>query len=653
MTASSNSSTTFHLANQIDEFFSWKQGLQVQISEYCAWLNNTSMASDDLVLRLSRAINALQRDELTIAFVGEFSRGKTELINALLQLDTKQRLLPSKAGRTTMCPTELFYDRDTKSNYIRLLPIESRRLNLSIQDMKAKQSLWQSYEFNLDEPESMASTLQRVTELCSVDCSEAKALGFDEAMLEQDPLNEGKVFIPKWRHAELSVEHPFLKQGLRILDTPGLNALGSEPELTVSMIPNAQAVVFMLSADAGVTASDLSVWKDYIQEAFPNSAHEHSCFAVLNKVDVLWDDPQGDTYTAAAIERVKQDTAQRLSLPMEAVVAVSAKQALLGKVRGDQAQVNRSGISKLESVLLERSVALREEALYETTIADISALVDSSKKVVSHRIQRLESDLNAHQESIAEEGALAELADKTQQDHAEFYQKLVALRSSRRLMMSQKEILLALVNPEVLNELLANVKEQMQHAWSTRAMARAMQGFFDQLDAMFDGLMLEARVAEKMVDMMYTRFKSDHQASHLHPISFSIKKERQALADLKHSFKKYRRHPKLLITEQTLVIKHFFNAFVRDAKQIHQSVYMYASNWSDEALLPLLQYTVEQKQGLQDQLEGLQNLAKAHRSKRDECVAMERMIEDLNQQLALTQKIAVQLQARPSRPHTA
>ena len=46
-----------------------------------------------------------------------------------------------------------------------------------------------------------------------------------------------------------------------ILDTPGLNAIGTEPELTLNLLPNAHAVLFVLAADAGVTKTDLEVWK--------------------------------------------------------------------------------------------------------------------------------------------------------------------------------------------------------------------------------------------------------------------------------------------------------------------------------------------------------------------------------------------------------
>ena len=96
---------------------------------------------------------------------------------------------------------------------------------------------------------------------------EARALGFwsDDAP-EDNPVPDadGRVEIPRWRHALINMPHPLLEQGLVILDTPGLNAIGAEPELTVSLIPQAHAVVFILGADTGVTRSDLAIWREHL-----------------------------------------------------------------------------------------------------------------------------------------------------------------------------------------------------------------------------------------------------------------------------------------------------------------------------------------------------------------------------------------------------
>jgi hypothetical protein len=80
-----------------------------------------------------------------------------------------------------------------------------------------------------------------------------------------------------WRHALISFPHPLLKRGLVILDTPGLNALGNEPELTINMLPAAQAVLFVLAADTGVTRSDLDMWEHHVHRNNSSSQHnKHS-----------------------------------------------------------------------------------------------------------------------------------------------------------------------------------------------------------------------------------------------------------------------------------------------------------------------------------------------------------------------------------------
>ena len=95
----------------------------------------------------------------------------------------------------------------------------------------------------------------------SVPLQEARALGFwsdkggPGAGLTPDA--DGMVQVPAWRRAIVNLPHPLLKQGLVILDTPGLNAVGAEPELTINLIPQAHAGgLRILAADTGVTRSD-------------------------------------------------------------------------------------------------------------------------------------------------------------------------------------------------------------------------------------------------------------------------------------------------------------------------------------------------------------------------------------------------------------
>lgn len=94
------------LNQQITEFKVWREQLSQSIADYRNWLSDSGAQNGVEELRLYDIEQTLHRDKLVLAFVAEFSRGKTEAINALFFSEFEQRLLPSDPGRTTMCPTE-------------------------------------------------------------------------------------------------------------------------------------------------------------------------------------------------------------------------------------------------------------------------------------------------------------------------------------------------------------------------------------------------------------------------------------------------------------------------------------------------------------------------------------------------------------------
>src|SRR5881398_830588 len=113
------------LAARFEAYSDWRRRLSSRIAALHDWLAQEDLGNAQIEQRVQQILERLGEDQLVVAFVAEFSRGKSELINAIFFADFGQRLLPSSAGRTTMCPTELLYDA-SRSPAIRLLPIETR-----------------------------------------------------------------------------------------------------------------------------------------------------------------------------------------------------------------------------------------------------------------------------------------------------------------------------------------------------------------------------------------------------------------------------------------------------------------------------------------------------------------------------------------------
>src|SRR5690606_7694952 len=291
------------LHRQMATYNGWKHQLDERLQRFEKWGQSHDMVSTEVRKTLERARQLLRNESFTIACVGEFSRGKTELINALLYTDGGRRLLPSQPGRTTMCPTEICWEPGQQRNCVRLLPIETRRTSTSLQSFKRIPQNWITIDFDPHNHEQTRAAINQVSANKWVSSAEAIKLGFSGTELGEAN-EEGLVAIPSWRHALINLDHPLLRQGLRIVDTPGLNALGNEPELTLKTLPEAQAILFLLSADAGVTASDMSIWQDHLQ--ILRDDHCTAVLALLNKIDSLWDDLSSAQEVQANIDRMRQ-----------------------------------------------------------------------------------------------------------------------------------------------------------------------------------------------------------------------------------------------------------------------------------------------------------------------------------------------------------
>ena len=68
---------------RVDDYIAWKKSIQLALSNFQQWLVRNGFEADHIETSLQMTQGTLQTDRITLAFVGEFSRGKTELINAL------------------------------------------------------------------------------------------------------------------------------------------------------------------------------------------------------------------------------------------------------------------------------------------------------------------------------------------------------------------------------------------------------------------------------------------------------------------------------------------------------------------------------------------------------------------------------------------
>lgn len=369
---------------QFDQHGAWRREFALRVKLLSEWLKDHDLIDSAVEERLRRLEGQMRSDKVMVAFVAEFSRGKSELINAIFFAGYKRRIMPASAGRTTMCPTELGYDAEVPP-CLRLLPIETRLQTQPLMEWRMVPDKWHRVDLDVNDPAQLAQAFEKVSEVRRVTVEQAKALGFwHEDAPEDNPMMgaDGLVEVPKWRHALINIAHPLLKQGLVILDTPGLNAIGAEPELTVNLIPQAHAVVFILAADTGVTKSDLAIWREHLI-AEDNDAD--SRLVVLNKIDTMWDALSTPAQVQAQIERQRSQTAEILGLQQDQVIPVSGQKGLVAKVNSNAELLKASNLPALEQALAHGVMGQRQDILRASVTTNITELRTEATRVLGIR----------------------------------------------------------------------------------------------------------------------------------------------------------------------------------------------------------------------------------------------------------------------------
>jgi len=170
------------------------------------------------------ALDVVKRDKIEVVFVGKLSTGKTTIINALLG----KELLPTGIGTTTKSINTILKSDENKLEVI-----------------------------------------------YGNGASEFYSLSDIEVVNQKIHLKALNVHL---------VDFPF--SSIVFIDTPGFDELRQDLEnLTLSRIPTADAVIFVLDITKGLTKKDKEFFDDYVIKFFRDKI-----FIVFNKLDMVKDE---------------------------------------------------------------------------------------------------------------------------------------------------------------------------------------------------------------------------------------------------------------------------------------------------------------------------------------------------------------------------
>lgn len=622
------------LASDFEAYSRWRATLSDQVSDYRQWLNREDLNDSQRDLRLQQLLDRLAEDKLHVAFIAEFSRGKSELINAIFLSDLKQRLLPSTAGRTTMCPTELLYD-PAKPPQVELLPIETRSTSAPVSEYRSYPEEWTRVAMDVTSPDSVREAMLEVCRVKSVGLDEATRYGLydPEAPEFSAPLNEdGSVSIPAWRHAIINFPHPFLEKGLVVYDTPGLNAIGVEPELTYSLLPNAHAVLFVLAADAGVTKSDIQVWRDHINLRGTQKGR----LIALNKIDGLWDELKTEEQIDAEIDKQVKTTAATLGIETRNIFPVSAQKGLLAKIQGDDALLERSRLSRLEKALSEELIASKQELVRDQTEAELTDMLGSSRALLQSRVNNIDEQLNELRGLQGKNQDVVEhIMAKIAQDKEAFERGLQHFQALRSVFSQQSVQLFQLIGTDAMKSEIVRVRESMVTSRFTKGIREAMNKFFSDIDGNMEKASTQVEEINHMMEAMYRKLNTEHGMARYAVPTFSMLRYRKELQRLKTAYEQRINNLfTLLTTEQYLLTTRFFETVANRVVRVFEIANREVESWLRAVMSPMESQVREHQMQLRRRLESVKRIHKAADTLEDRINELMQMQAEAKRQLA-------------------
>lgn len=258
----------------------------------------------------------VDNDTFKIQIVGTFKNGKSTFINALLGED----ILPTKILPCTAVINEIKYGETKKAilNFRNPLP------ETLLSDIPAA-TLAHMKAHSMKDVPPMEIDYDRISDYVTIP-------------VDGDP-KEISLMSP-YLSVELFYPSPLLKEGVEIIDSPGLNENDERTAVTIDYLDKADAIIFLLDAtkacakDEMVTIENILVPKGF-----------DDMFFVVNRFDLVSSREQADVKRFIECH-VKQYTTNE-------IYCISALNAIEGKVENDQDKLVKSGLPPFEKRLAE------------------------------------------------------------------------------------------------------------------------------------------------------------------------------------------------------------------------------------------------------------------------------------------------------------
>jgi len=299
------------------------------------------------------------------------------------------------------------------------------------------------------------------------------------------------------------------------------------------------------------------------------------------------------------------------------VLPVSAKQGLLAKVGKNAALMERSNFAVLERLLADTVLHNQRQIVGHSVMADSEEMIIRSYHGLVRRLSECEQEITELRSATPnnQPAKLNELREIVRKSHHDYHKQALSLRTSQRLIESQRLALLAPVSTGLLEQQIALAHQNLAQSWTTLGLSNAIGNFFEDVENSIQHLEREIERVNRVVKSIYERPEhgirdDDLMISHL----LKIQKQRRQLRQLHSHANEFRASLANFLSRKNTFISRFISSLVNEVRQIYIDINQHIIHWLGEALTPLHHQNQYQKQLLEQHMLRLAQLQGSNNS---------------------------------------
>lgn len=400
---------------QLNKFREQKERLGSMLADSADVISELNMTSaSDNLSKLSEKVN---NDTFKIQVVGTFKNGKSTFINSLLG----EAVLPAYSRPCTAVINEVKYGENKEAVLYFRNPLPDK-----IPDSISSKAMNHMKTHGMVNIPPLKIGYDEIKDYVCIPMG-----GDPQEMLLESPYEKVELFWPL----------DILKEGVEIIDSPGLDEAETRTRVTMDYLSKADAILFVLTADKLCSQAEM----DFIENNLKDYGFTDPFF-IVNRFDLIRDKEKNEIREFAKMKLSEFTTNE--------IFYVSAQDALDGEVEHDKALYEKSNMSEFTSILSDfltkdkGKIKLSQPARELKRILNTEALY----KIIPGQRTMLEcslDDVKARYEKAKPQ--LVTLKDKKKQIISSFLllieqSKQEFKRASNRNMLSMSEMIPVWIN---------------------------------------------------------------------------------------------------------------------------------------------------------------------------------------------------------------